>query len=260
MLGYDRESAARLAMLMSIPTILASGRPSGAGGHAEADAQAARDGAIAAAMAFVAALLALILMMRLLKTVSFTPYVIYRVILGVILLWLGYSGALTTLEVRRAFLDLGVLPGGTVGPEVVLQHQLHRRGRDPEIVEGHPPRRDHVVPPQVAHLVAGQKTVVKQPSVTFCNRSKSQAHDPGDPERHVHDQGGGGGSRPASAASARGMSAPRAAKLVDAGLGRAGHTHDGRIRHVVHIDRLKPGVGARPRAETGPSASSGRSG
>jgi undecaprenyl-diphosphatase len=33
-------------------------------------------------MAFVAALLALILMMRLLKTVSFTPYVIYRVILG----------------------------------------------------------------------------------------------------------------------------------------------------------------------------------
>jgi undecaprenyl-diphosphatase len=47
-------------------------------------------------MAFVAALLALILMMRLLKTVSFTPYVIYRVILGAILLWLGYSGALTT--------------------------------------------------------------------------------------------------------------------------------------------------------------------
>jgi undecaprenyl-diphosphatase len=37
------------------------------------------------------------LMMRLLKTVSFTPYVIYRVILGAILLWLGYSGALTTV-------------------------------------------------------------------------------------------------------------------------------------------------------------------
>jgi undecaprenyl-diphosphatase len=36
-------------------------------------------------------------MMRLLKTVSFTPYVIYRVILGAILLWLGYSGALTTV-------------------------------------------------------------------------------------------------------------------------------------------------------------------
>jgi undecaprenyl-diphosphatase len=94
MLGYDRESAARLAMLMSIPTILASGAVLGLEVIADADAQAARDGAIAAAMAFVAALLALILMMRLLKTVSFTPYVIYRVILGVVLLWLGYSGAL----------------------------------------------------------------------------------------------------------------------------------------------------------------------
>jgi undecaprenyl-diphosphatase len=94
MLGYDRESGARLAMLMSIPTILASGAVLGLEVIADADAQAARDGAIAAAMAFVAALLALILMMRLLKTVSFTPYVIYRVILGVVLLWLGYSGAL----------------------------------------------------------------------------------------------------------------------------------------------------------------------
>ena len=96
MLGYDRESAARLAMLMSIPTIVASGVLLGAGVIAEADVQAARDGAIAAGMAFAAALAALVLMMRLLKTVSFTPYVIYRVILGVILLWLGYSGALTT--------------------------------------------------------------------------------------------------------------------------------------------------------------------
>jgi undecaprenyl-diphosphatase len=95
MLGYDRESAARLAMLMSIPTILASGALLGLEVIAEADAQAARDGAIAAAMAFFAALAALVLMMRLLKTVSFTPYVVYRVILGVILLWLGYSGALT---------------------------------------------------------------------------------------------------------------------------------------------------------------------
>ncbi|MDG4646994.1 undecaprenyl-diphosphate phosphatase [Roseibacterium sp. SDUM158017] len=94
-LGYDRESSARLAMLMSIPTILASGVVLGAEVAVTADAQAARDGAIAAALAFVAALAALTLMMRLLKSVSFTPYVIYRVVLGVILLWLGYSGALT---------------------------------------------------------------------------------------------------------------------------------------------------------------------
>jgi undecaprenyl-diphosphatase len=95
MLGYDRESAARLAMLMSIPTILASGILLGLEVVATADREAARDGAIAAALAFVSALAALAFMMRLLKSVSFTPYVIYRVILGVLLLGLGYSGALT---------------------------------------------------------------------------------------------------------------------------------------------------------------------
>jgi undecaprenyl-diphosphatase len=52
---------------------------------------AARDGAIAAGFAFVAALLALSVMMRLLKTISYTPYVIYRVILGVVLLMIAYS-------------------------------------------------------------------------------------------------------------------------------------------------------------------------
>ena len=46
---------------------------------------------MAAAFAFVAAYASLALMMRLLKSVSFTPYVIYRVILGVILLGIAYS-------------------------------------------------------------------------------------------------------------------------------------------------------------------------
>ena len=91
MLGYAREDAARLAMLMSIPTIIASGALLGIEVAATADAQAARDGAIAALFAFVSALLALVLMMRLLRSVSFTPYVIYRVALGVILLVIAYG-------------------------------------------------------------------------------------------------------------------------------------------------------------------------
>lgn len=90
-LGYKREDAARLSMLMSIPTIAASGILLGAEVAMTADAAAARDGAIAAGFAFVSALLALTLMMRLLRSVSFTPYVIYRVILGVILLVIAYS-------------------------------------------------------------------------------------------------------------------------------------------------------------------------
>ncbi|WP_050929604.1 undecaprenyl-diphosphate phosphatase [Aestuariivita boseongensis] len=90
-LGYARHDSAKLAMLMSIPTILASGVVLGADVAIHADMAAARDGAIAAAFAFVAALLALGIMMRLLRTVSFTPYVIYRVVLGLILLVVAYS-------------------------------------------------------------------------------------------------------------------------------------------------------------------------
>lgn len=90
-LGYGRESAARLSMLMSIPTIAASGILLGADAAMAADLAALRDGAIAAALAFAAALVALAVMMRLLKTISFTPYVIYRIVLGVILLGIAYG-------------------------------------------------------------------------------------------------------------------------------------------------------------------------
>lgn len=90
-LGYNREDGAKLAMLMSIPVILASGVLLGAEVALTANAQAAKEGAIAAIFAFLAALVALSLMMRLLKSVSFTPYVIYRVILGIVLLVIAYS-------------------------------------------------------------------------------------------------------------------------------------------------------------------------
>ena len=91
MLGYSRQDSAKLAMLMSIPTIVASGVLLGVEVIATADAQVARDGAVAAVMSFVAALFALSIMMRLLRSVSFTPYVIYRVALGIVLLAVAYS-------------------------------------------------------------------------------------------------------------------------------------------------------------------------
>ena len=55
------------------------------------DGAAVAQAGIAAGFAFVAALVALTLMMRLLKAVSFTPYVVYRLILGVALLVYAYS-------------------------------------------------------------------------------------------------------------------------------------------------------------------------
>jgi undecaprenyl-diphosphatase len=91
MLGYTRTDAARLSMLMSIPTIIASAALLGLDVIGTADAGALRDIGIVIAMSFVAALFALTLMMRLLKSVSYTPYVIYRIALGVVLLWIAYT-------------------------------------------------------------------------------------------------------------------------------------------------------------------------
>ena len=90
-LGYARQDAARLAMLMSVPTIAASGILLGAEVVVSMDGAAARDAGIAAVFAFLFALVALALMMRLLRSVSFTPYVIYRIFLGLILLWIAYA-------------------------------------------------------------------------------------------------------------------------------------------------------------------------
>jgi undecaprenyl-diphosphatase len=90
-LGFERSDAARIAMLMSIPTIIASGTLLGADVIASADRGLIRDAAIAAIFAFFAALGSLVFMMRLLRSVSFTPYVIYRVVLGVILLIIAYT-------------------------------------------------------------------------------------------------------------------------------------------------------------------------
>lgn len=90
-LGYGRTDAARLSMLMSIPIIAASGLLLGTEAAFAATPQALRDTAIAAALSFGSALLALWLMMRFLRSTSFTPYVIYRVVLGVVLLAIAYG-------------------------------------------------------------------------------------------------------------------------------------------------------------------------
>jgi undecaprenyl-diphosphatase len=91
-LGYERREAARIAMLMSIPTILASGTLLSLDLLDAPDAAArASDGLIAALLACLAALAALHLMMRLLERVSFTPYVLYRLALGSGLLLWAYS-------------------------------------------------------------------------------------------------------------------------------------------------------------------------
>ncbi|MGR3436812.1 MAG: undecaprenyl-diphosphate phosphatase [Shimia sp.] len=87
--GYTRRDAARIAMLMSIPTILASGAVTALdlGGVGIPW----RDAGIVAGLSAVAAFAALAVMMRLLRSVSFTPYVVYRVAFGLLLLWIAYA-------------------------------------------------------------------------------------------------------------------------------------------------------------------------
>jgi undecaprenyl-diphosphatase len=91
-MGYERHAAARISMLMSIPITLATGAALVRDvGEADAGSGLLVSALIAAALAFVAAYAALALMMKFLSKVSFTPYVIYRVILGVVLLAIAYG-------------------------------------------------------------------------------------------------------------------------------------------------------------------------
>jgi undecaprenyl-diphosphatase len=90
-LGYTRSDGAKLAILMSIPTIIASATLLLLGLDAESNPTIWRNILIVVALSFSAALVALKLMMKLLKFVSFTPYVIYRIALGMVLLIIAYS-------------------------------------------------------------------------------------------------------------------------------------------------------------------------
>lgn len=85
-LGLTRSEAARFSMLLSIPITMALGF--------FAAISIARDGvgatmsaaAIVAGLSFLCAYAAIAVLMRLTRTMSFTPFVIYRIILGVLLL------------------------------------------------------------------------------------------------------------------------------------------------------------------------------
>lgn len=87
MLGFERTEAARFAMLVGAPLIagvglyafygLATGDPAGA---------SLKDGLIVAALSFVTGYVSIWGLMSLLKRMSFLPFVIYRVLLGLVIL------------------------------------------------------------------------------------------------------------------------------------------------------------------------------
>ncbi|MGP1256035.1 MAG: undecaprenyl-diphosphate phosphatase [Kiloniellales bacterium] len=93
-LGFERSEAARFALLLAIPAIAGAGSLAGLDLYQTGDLSLGRDAAIAAALAFVAALIAIAAMMAWLRRASFTPFVVYRILLGILLLALVYGGVI----------------------------------------------------------------------------------------------------------------------------------------------------------------------
>ena len=91
-LGFSRDSSVNLSLIMSIPTILASSLLLSFDlvkvDFKNSDANVLIS---AASLSFLTALLALTFLVRFVKTYSFTPFVIYRLILGGTILYLSYK-------------------------------------------------------------------------------------------------------------------------------------------------------------------------
>lgn len=89
-LGMERREAARFSMLLSIPTILVAVTVTGRELYDSGNIVLGLEAAIAAALAFLTAIIAIALMMRWLMRSTYTPFVLYRLILGAGLLYLVY--------------------------------------------------------------------------------------------------------------------------------------------------------------------------
>ncbi len=90
-LGFERAEAARFSLLLSIPVILGAGLWTLRDLVRMDDPSIAATAGLAALLAFAAALAAIAAMMRWLARASFTPFVVYRVLLGGLLLAWVYA-------------------------------------------------------------------------------------------------------------------------------------------------------------------------
>ncbi|MEU9124572.1 undecaprenyl-diphosphate phosphatase [Streptomyces sp. NPDC048506] len=93
LMGYTRESAARYSFLLAIPAVLASGvfelKDAGQGGHI-----AWGPTVFATVIAFVVGYAVIAWFMKFISNKSFMPFVIYRILLGIVLFALVGAGVL----------------------------------------------------------------------------------------------------------------------------------------------------------------------
>jgi undecaprenyl-diphosphatase len=90
-LGVECQDAARFSLLLSIPVIIAAGSLKGWELFRSGNQMLINDALTVGGLAFGFALLAIALLMLWLKRASFTPFVVYRVLLGAALLYFAYG-------------------------------------------------------------------------------------------------------------------------------------------------------------------------
>ncbi|HUX78179.1 MAG TPA: undecaprenyl-diphosphate phosphatase [Alphaproteobacteria bacterium] len=96
-MNYKRTDAARFAFLMSIPTITAAGTLKGYQLFKSGDLTMINDAVMMAIFSFFFGFCAIAFMMRWLQRSTLTPFVIYRICLGIVLLALVYSGFMSAI-------------------------------------------------------------------------------------------------------------------------------------------------------------------
>lgn len=94
-LGYSRTESAHYSMLLAIVAISGAGILIGCDVLREGDVKLGMDVVIGIVLSFASSWLALLLMMKFLAKFSFRPFAIYRIILGLLLLGLLYSGTIS---------------------------------------------------------------------------------------------------------------------------------------------------------------------
>lgn len=88
-LGYERAEAARFSFLLSIPAITAAGLYKGIQLVSEGNPQLLDQALVGAAMAAIAGLLAIAVLMQWVSRFSYRPFVLYRILLGIFLLFMA---------------------------------------------------------------------------------------------------------------------------------------------------------------------------
>lgn len=92
LMGFERADAAKFSFLLSIPAIVAAGLWEGLKLYQTGSSEVIGDALTAAALSAVAGLAAIAGLMAWLKTATFTPFVVYRLLFGAFLISIVYFG------------------------------------------------------------------------------------------------------------------------------------------------------------------------